>query len=823
MKYPLGIAVLFYVAGLVLAEYFQLSLAVLLGISLAAAAFAIFISRVRGFLIWPLVVLTAWTNSVFHTAIISPQDLRTILDGEPVQVVVRGSLSITPELSVASFGGVERIHTRARVSVTEIQIANAWKPAFGDLEVFAPSKLSPEFFLGQRVEISGIIARPNPPFIEGRFDYQKYLRRQGVYFRLSTGRYDTWKIIEPGLIQPPLTEKFIAWAQKTLALGLPKQDEPLRLLWSMVLGWRNALPDEFYKPFTHAGTMHIFAISGLHIALIAGILVALLRTVRISRIWCGIVVIPLIWFYTGATGWQPSAIRSTIMMTIIVGGWALKRPGNLLNSLAAAGLVILLWQPQQLFQAGFQLSFFVVLSIALFQPPLEKFRDWLLKTDPLLPPELLSPKKRAWHWALRWVLSTVSVSLAAWLGSWPLTAYYFQLFSPVTLLANVLVVPISGFALAASIGSLLVGAWLPFLSELFNHSAWFLMSCMMKISHWATELPWAFWKVRRIQIADFFIYYGILFALLSGWILKKRRWIWIAPVLIIFAGFYNWRIVTARNSAILTVMPLNGGNSVFCDLSGSQNDMLMDCGNANAVENIVEPFLSANGVNSLSRLLLTHGDLQHVGGVEPLRAEIPIKEIITSNFRFRSSGYRRIIRSNEISHVVSRGDIISGWQVLHPEKEDSFSQADDASVVLYGEIYGTRVLLLSDLGKPGQNALLDRNPELPADIVISGIPEESEPLSDALLAATKPKLVVVVDSKYPAPKKATPRLRDRLQRHLIPVIYTADTGAATITLNKKGWNLKITGSKISSDALPIIEPRIVEPMTNTDLELPDEK
>src|ERR1700747_3102084 len=103
----------------------------------------------------------------------------------------------------------------------------------------------------------------------------------------------------------------------------------------MTLGWKTALTNEIYEPFMQSGTMHIFAISGLHIALITAILVALLRVLRVSRSWCGLVVIPLIWFYPAASGWQASAIRSTIMMTVIIGGWALCRPTDLLNSLAA--------------------------------------------------------------------------------------------------------------------------------------------------------------------------------------------------------------------------------------------------------------------------------------------------------------------------------------------------------------------------------------------------------------------------------------------------------------------------------------------------------
>src|SRR5688572_30032220 len=121
----------------------------------------------------------------------------------------------------------------------------------------------------------------------------------------------------------------------------------------MLLGWQTALTAEVSEPFMRSGTMHIFAISGLHIALIAGIFVALLRALTVPRVACGLIVVPIIWFYTGATGWQPSAIRSAVMMSVIILGWSLKRPTDLLNSLAMAACVILEWQPEQLFQPGF--------------------------------------------------------------------------------------------------------------------------------------------------------------------------------------------------------------------------------------------------------------------------------------------------------------------------------------------------------------------------------------------------------------------------------------------------------------------------------------
>ena len=234
------------------------------------------------------------------------------------------------------------------------------------------------------------------------------------------------------LTRPPLTDRFLTWSKHTLALGLPVEDEPLRLLWAMTLGWRTAFTGDISEPFLRAGTMHLFAIDGLRIALISGMLVALLRVLQVSRAWCGIVAIPLIWFYTAATGWESSAIRASVMMTIVIGGWALKRPGDLINSLAAAAFIILLWEPRQLFEASFQLSFFVVLVIALMLPPLNKISDRLLRHDPLLPDELLPRWRRALTATLRMLSRYFALSFAAWAGSIPLSALYFHLFSPVS-------------------------------------------------------------------------------------------------------------------------------------------------------------------------------------------------------------------------------------------------------------------------------------------------------------------------------------------------------------------------------------------------------
>jgi ComEC/Rec2-related protein len=670
------------------------------------------------------------------------------------------------------------------------------QPAFGRLLVSTPGNPFEGLFADQVVEVTGVISFPPGPQAPGLFDYRAYLVRQGISFELRPESTNQWSLLSPNR-GAPWSDRFLDWAQKALARGLPEEDEALKLIWSMTLGWKTGMTQEIYLPFMTSGTMHIFAISGLHIVLIAAILTALLRSCRIPRGICGLVIIPLIWFYTGATGWQPSAIRSTIMMTVVLGGWALNRPGNLLNSLAAAALIILLWDPQQVFGASFQLSFFVVLSLALFMPTWNRGIEWLiprvLRLDPLLPSGLVPRWKRWLEPALRYLCLSLGTSFAAWVGALPLTAFYFHMFSPITLLANLVIVPASSAALACNLGAILCGAWLPFLAELFNFSAWFWMTCIIRISEWASSLPAAYWYVPSPGAFEFVAYYALLLGLLTGVFLRPSWRIWAVAACVVLAGVYAILQIQSHRAIRLVALPLNGGMSVYFHAPNLGPDLLLDTGNSNAVRFVTEPFLHAQGVNRVRRMALTHGDARHVGGADRL-AESFNSRILISPLKFRSPVYRRIVSEFEKDgprvQRVSAGDKLGCWEVLHPAAEDKFAQADDGAMVLRGTLAGTRVLLLSDLGRKGQEALLARNMDLRADILISGLPASGEPLSQGLLEAAAPRLVIVCDSETPSSERARPELMQRLREGKFALIFTRFSGATTIEFGPGRWEAR---------------------------------
>ncbi len=795
MNRPLVVVWAGYAAGLMVGRFFHAALPMLFSAAFAILLPTILFHRLRRYLLWPLLILVGWTNLCLHTAVLSPYDLRLLAGQEPAIASVRGTLVETPRLKLVDRDQQELVHSLGELKVTALRLTDDWQPAFGNILVATPEAPGPQFFGGQSVEISGVIAPPAPPLAEGLFDYRDYLETRGIYYELKVDSTNDWQLGMAPRSSAPLTDRFMAWARRTLALGLPAEDEPLRLLWAMTLGWRTAFNGDISDPFLQAGTMHMFAIDGLRIALFSGILIALMRVLQISRAWCGAITIPIIWFYTAATGWESSAQRASIMMTIVLGGWALKRPVDLLNSLACAALVILVVEPRQWFEASFQLSFFVMLTIALMLPVLNNLSDRWLQHDPLLPEELLSGWRRSWLWLARRFARYFALALAAWAGSLPLSIKYFHLFSLVSTPANLVAVPLGTAALMANLGALISGSWLPAITVLFNHAAWFFMVAMTWVSVEAARLPAAYFYIPDIGWPVIAIYYAAVIVLFSGWLKSTRIRVVSGIAFALLASVYLLRLETVRSEASLTVIPLDGGHSLFAAARHRANDLLLDCGNGPDAKSTLKDYLRAQGVNRLPQLVLTTGDVRNSGGAVAMDQLFGVGKLWTSSANFRSAPYRETVAAFDQPpgrhHILRLGDVIGDWTVLAPGSDTDFSRADDNALVLLGKINNTKILLLSDLSRAGQARLLDHPAQLAADIVVSGLPAENggEPLGDDLLAAIQPRAIVIVDSEYPAPRRASKALRERLAATNIPVFYTRDHGAIKIGVDDHGWRL----------------------------------
>jgi hypothetical protein len=169
MKRPLGIAVAYYAAGLLLAGVFQPPVAALFCSSFVVFVLAFVLEKFRPVLMGLLLALAGWTNLMVHTAVISPDDLRNMIGSETEIATVRGILIQTPQLKISRRDGEPAEHSLAQIQVSEIRRDDNWRPASGQIVVTTPSALPENFFAGQSVEITGVIARPPRPLASGLF------------------------------------------------------------------------------------------------------------------------------------------------------------------------------------------------------------------------------------------------------------------------------------------------------------------------------------------------------------------------------------------------------------------------------------------------------------------------------------------------------------------------------------------------------------------------------------------------------------------------------------------------------------------------------
>src|SRR5437870_6314950 len=309
---------------------------------------------------------------------------------------------------------------------------------------------------GDALRLIGTAEVIAPPRNPGEFDMRSYLARRDVRRMLFVRYSEDGTLIRHGGGNPILyaARKSRVWMQNALCRGLENAPEVQDFLSGIVLGLRHQTPEDIEEPFQQTGTLHLFAVAGLHVGIVAALLWMLATVARLSRKWAAALIIPLLLFYAAVTGLHVSSVRAAVMSSILLGGFFFDRKAFVFNSLAAAAFFLLCWDTNELFSAGFQLSFAVVGGIILLADPLFRSLRRLGAADPFLPRTLVRGPRRWIHTSFDWLCRGSSVSLAAWAGSLPLILWYFHLVTPISLFANLVVVPIAFFILAIALRSL---------------------------------------------------------------------------------------------------------------------------------------------------------------------------------------------------------------------------------------------------------------------------------------------------------------------------------------------------------------------------------
>src|SRR5437667_9479086 len=271
---------------------------------------------------------------------------------------------------------------------------------------------NPEF--GDELKFFGIAEPIAPPRNPGEFDMRSYLARQDVRRSLFVRYPEDGVLSKRGAGNSVLraAQKSRAWMRSVICRGLDDSPQVQNFLSGIALGLRHQTPEDIEEPFQQTGTLHLFAVAGLHVGIVARLLWILAMMLRLSRKWATAVIIPLLLFYAAITGLHVSSVRAAVMSSVLLAGFFFERKVFVMNSLAAAAFLLLCWNTNEVFAAGFQLSFAVVSGIILLADPLSNWLRGFGATDPFLPRNLVSASRRAVGNAYQWVCRGSSVSLA---------------------------------------------------------------------------------------------------------------------------------------------------------------------------------------------------------------------------------------------------------------------------------------------------------------------------------------------------------------------------------------------------------------------------
>lgn len=600
---------------------------------------------------------------------------------------------------------------------------------------------------GDKLSITGVLQKLPPPRNPGQFDFTAWAARQGKFTQLEVDHPFDAKLIAPGE-GSPLMAAALAMREsmaRRLTAGI---DDPVvsDLILGMVLGDTSTMPEAIQKEFRGTGTFHLFSVSGLHVGILSVILWWVLRTFRVQRGWASLIIIPALFFYALMTGFQAASVRSAIMASIMLAGFFFNRQPHLLNNLCAAGFLILLFDTNQLFNAGFQLSFTVVAVILLISEPLTKSLGRPFQPDPFFPRKLLNGTQRFILNRTLAFAALVAVSLAAWLGSLPLTLNYFNLVSLSALPANLLAVPLS-FAImivaALSLGTGLVSPWV---GEIYNQTNWLLTKLLLAVIHFFASLP--------------------------------SSYVYLGPP------------ADQRPLAEIVVFDAGAGGAIWMQSKGSA--WLIDCGNARFQDSTLLPFLRERGRMGLDGLVITHGDAAHIAGAVPLLDDCPPRMIIDSALNDRSTHRDRLQKTlaqrNLPKSIYRTGDEIrispvAVMEVLYPPSGITGTLADDKALVLRLTIGQTRILLMSDSGSRTENWLLQNaRDQLSSDILVKGTPRSGPSGEPAFLDAVKPRVIIASSTKFPTGELVSEPWAETLPGKGIRLLRQDKTGAITIKI-----------------------------------------
>ena len=647
----------------------------------------------------------------------------------------------------------------------------------------------PSFAPGDRVQAFLRLERPSPAGNPGQMDYRAYLQSQGIFYvaKVAASEIHLTARGRPGLART-------AFSLRSRLVGAIRRQIPGpqgSLVEGLIFGGGQTLPDEIQTDFRRAGVYHILAVSGSNVAFIAGGVQFIWRLLRVGQRWRTVMTAWVIVFYAFMTGMGPPVVRATVMALAVLGARLAGERADAFTALALAGLVQLLENPLSLYDPGWQLSFFATAGILWLYGPAAGVLHRLVPGRAGI------------------IVPTLAATLTAQAGVTPVSLWHFFGISAISLVSNLVIVPVSGFVVTYGTAASIAGALWPGAGTFLQRVTWLAASLLIVVADWAARVPGGFWWLGRPPLLAVVAFYLAVIQL--GRKAKgQRQWRWWLGLFLLAAVGFGWRAVAGGGPGLLkiTVLDVGEGDSIVIAPPGGPW-MLLDGGSGGfggpgdsggkagggtgRGESVVLPFVHFHGMGRVGDFIVSHGHDDHAGGLVPALAELrpkavwvgagtadcPAPALDALQAEARRLAVPVLHPAEGFVLPAGRGGDLQ-VRFLHTGAVcDDPAGMNDTSLVVtvtYGRV---SFLFPGDLGTGGEEELIKRYPDLAATVLKVGHHGSTSSTSLAWLDALHPRLAVISvgTNLYGHP---SPAVLARLSAKGVPVYRTDECGAVTL-------------------------------------------
>ncbi len=749
-----------------------------------------------------LLLTLAAAGGLYHHwrwAIVGGDDIALLLDAARQPIVLEGTAEgrarpqpVRPFDPLDSLGREPRSHLH--LTVTAIRLGSTWRPASGRVRV-AVDGVVVQPRTGDHLRVFGQWQGLEEPLNPGEPDTAAWARAEGFSGRVSCQSVDAIEVrASPRRLTLFSLLDDARWAcleQITRHLSGPNQGIGQALL----IGGFDRLDDEQRSQFLATGVMHLLCISGLHVGIVAGGFLMAMAWGWLPRRLGWLLVVAVALSFLAMTEGRAPVIRATTLLILVAAAELLWRRRTSANALAAAGLIVWLIAPSDLFRLGPQLSF---LAVATFMVLGRRFTRRSPPDDPL---DRLIEASRSWpeqlvRGAIRILLGLLLLGLVVNLVTQPLVAWQFHVISPMAVPLSLLLTPLVALAMLTGWIMLLTAGWLPLAAVVFGWLCNAVLGLMLNLVEWSAGLPGSHLWVPGPPAWWLLGLYGLLGVWVSGWVRdwpRSRWWALLAVWLGLGAasGLSAWGPSSraAADEIAVTFLAVGHGGATVIELPDGRT-LLYDCGRLGQGQRAARTtsrFLWSRGKTHLDAVILSHPDLDHYNGLPALMDWISVGVVYLPEQFNTAEGpaiealFAALARHRVDVRLIEQGDRFTlpagKLEVIWPPPELPPGSDNAASVVLGLEHHAARLLLTADLEAAGLDWLVAQ-PRRPIDVF--QVPHHGSTASDpwVLSAWAQPRVAIVSRGAGPL----APETRGAYTRHGSHLLVTSEVGAITVRL-----------------------------------------